>query len=197
MSSITLGRPLALQDFEVDLSPPLDIDDASLDHWNLTGGPPPPPSSTLTVISGMNCVAALYQIMGKVFSTIFTTRTGTTTIAAVSEKVAELDSLLNAWIGTIPAHLVWSVARTRSWTALISNQELKSAGPTLARAERCHLLILLLHSNSHPPRLHLSSHGSWRIPLACNLRVRNPRLSTSLTCPTETLLARHRMFSIW
>lgn len=122
LSSI-LGRPIAIHDDDIDLKLPyavlpspndekltrsllrLDISDEALDDWNVKGlvaGIPPAPSIP-TEISGTVCLYRLQHIMGKAFSTIFLTRNR----RGNADSVAELDSLLNEWLASIPEHLRW------------------------------------------------------------------------------------------
>ena len=85
----------------------LAISDKALDDWNVKGvaAGTPPPSTTPTAVSGTICLFRLQQIMGKAFSTIFLAQNR----QGNADTVAELDSLLNEWLASIPEHLRWFV----------------------------------------------------------------------------------------
>lgn len=91
--SASLGRPLAMQEEDFDLTPALDISDEALDDWELHGKGSPIPSSVdePRAMSGMACVVSLQRITGQVLRRLYTGNSPHQT----TESVCFLDSLLN------------------------------------------------------------------------------------------------------
>ncbi|ORY82329.1 fungal-specific transcription factor domain-domain-containing protein [Leucosporidium creatinivorum] len=107
--SASLGRPLAMQEEDFDISDPLDITDEALDAWELNGKSSPPSLPTEpTLVSGAKCMVALTKIQGRVLRMLYGMKSEEQTAQKTAEAVCLLDSLLNAWLDTVPEHLRWN-----------------------------------------------------------------------------------------
>jgi hypothetical protein len=95
--SASLGRPLAMQEEDFDLTDPLDISDEALDEWdrNGKGSPPPTPSTFPTYVSGSKCMINLQRIAGTVLRLLYGMNQENRSAQKTTEAVCKLDSLLN------------------------------------------------------------------------------------------------------
>ncbi|KAH9851367.1 fungal-specific transcription factor domain-containing protein [Lenzites betulinus] len=115
VSSFSLGRPCALQDEDYDCEPLLECDD---EYWN-TGDPATDfkqPAGRPSTVVFMNCLSRLLQILAFALRTIYSINKSKLLLGFVGHEweeriVAELDSLLNKWIDTVPDHLRWDPHR--------------------------------------------------------------------------------------
>ncbi|KAJ7647923.1 fungal-specific transcription factor domain-containing protein [Roridomyces roridus] len=103
--SSLLGRSPSINPEEFDVDPPLEVDDEYWDHGFIQ--PLGKPSS----ISFFVHLTRLFQILCKTLShlyasQLFKARMGLT-VEREKEIVAELDSMMNAFLGSLPAHLRW------------------------------------------------------------------------------------------
>ncbi|KAI0373472.1 hypothetical protein BV20DRAFT_962633 [Pilatotrama ljubarskyi] len=113
--SFGLGRPCALQEEDFDVSPAAECDDeywAPEDEDNPFKQPPGKPSRT----AFLNCFNRLVQILAFASRTIYSINKSKVLMGFVGHEweeriVAELDSLLNKWIDTVPDHLRWDPHR--------------------------------------------------------------------------------------
>jgi hypothetical protein len=122
--SAGLGRPLLIQDEDVDVEYPLDIADAELDALDKRKLPfprqyrPPPVASGSSPSTAQSAVTAfvsniqLHQIIGRALKTIYALNKEQLIDADrlpmwEQRTVAELDSSMNAWLDKLPSHLRW------------------------------------------------------------------------------------------
>ncbi|KAL8284080.1 hypothetical protein RQP46_005193 [Phenoliferia psychrophenolica] len=107
--SAQLGRPMAIQDDEIDLKLPLDVSDAELTEWGLTGSAPTlspsQPRPEPIPITGFLCFLRIMRINQRTHRVMFGERVAETDMTSA---VSELDSLLNEWHASIPEHLRWN-----------------------------------------------------------------------------------------
>ncbi|KAI0644475.1 fungal-specific transcription factor domain-containing protein [Trametes meyenii] len=109
--SFMLGRACSLQDEDFDVDPLEECDD---EYW-LTADPDlafKQPPGKPSKISFLNCLSRLLQILAFASRTIYAINKSKPILGFVGEEweehiVAELDSALNKWIDTVPAHLRW------------------------------------------------------------------------------------------
>ncbi|KAI0633784.1 fungal-specific transcription factor domain-containing protein [Trametes polyzona] len=114
-TSFNLGRPCALQDEDIDADPVTECDD---EYWD-TGNPETDfkqPSGKPSTVTFFNCFSRLLQITAFALRTIYSINKSKLLLGFVGQEweertVAELDSLLNQWIDTIPDHLRWDPHR--------------------------------------------------------------------------------------
>ncbi|KAI0824059.1 fungal-specific transcription factor domain-containing protein [Trametes gibbosa] len=115
ISSFNLGRPCALQDEDHDCEPLLECDD---EYWD-TGNPDTDfkqPANKPSMVAFLNCLNRLLQILAFALRTIYSINKSKLLLGFVGQEweeriVAELDSLLNKWIDTVPDHLRWDPHR--------------------------------------------------------------------------------------
>ncbi|KAI0373465.1 hypothetical protein BV20DRAFT_937863 [Pilatotrama ljubarskyi] len=113
--SFNLGRPCALQDEDFDVEPMVECDD---EYWDLDDPESPfkqPPGKPSTVAM-LNCLNRLLQILAFASRTLYSINKSKILMGFVGPEweeriVAELDSLLNKWIDTVPDHLRWDPHR--------------------------------------------------------------------------------------
>ncbi|KAL1945623.1 hypothetical protein VTO73DRAFT_1625 [Trametes versicolor] len=113
--SFSLGRPCALQDEDFDADPLIECDD---EYWD-TGDPETDfkqPAERPSKLSFMNAINRLLQIMAFALRTLYSINKSKMLLGFVGHEweeriVAELDSLLNKWIDTLPDHLRWDPHR--------------------------------------------------------------------------------------
>ncbi|KAF7337119.1 Fungal-trans domain-containing protein [Mycena venus] len=92
------GRPSTVKSTDFDLELPLDCDD---EYWGTPN--PVQPSGKLSTAAFLPCFAQLMLIFGRIQGAVYLVNG-----QLCSENViAELDSLLNKWVDTIPEHLKW------------------------------------------------------------------------------------------
>ncbi|GAA6024756.1 hypothetical protein JCM10207_008887 [Rhodosporidiobolus poonsookiae] len=131
--SSMLGRPLAIQDEDVDLGQPRVLTDQALLEWDHRAraaaalgrpAPPPPPLSEAELVPPAapgaqgkrsntiwECMIGLHAIMGRAFRLLFGIQGGREkSLKQTRESVCELDSLLNGWLELVPPELVWNPA---------------------------------------------------------------------------------------
>ncbi|KZT29634.1 hypothetical protein NEOLEDRAFT_1055289 [Neolentinus lepideus HHB14362 ss-1] len=107
--SSALGRPCAIQEEDFDLDMPMECDDEYWDH------PDPEkafkqPSNRPSKLSAFNCYLKLNQILAAALRTIYCINKSKILLGFVGQEweqriVAELDSELNKWFDSVPAHL--------------------------------------------------------------------------------------------
>ncbi|KAM0753042.1 hypothetical protein T439DRAFT_188455 [Meredithblackwellia eburnea MCA 4105] len=128
--STQLGRPLALQDDESDLSYPIDITDEDLDQWNLQGRmTSPSPSSEPTAVAGQIMYSKLLKISASIIIKLYRVRLAPVSPARAKELasvVMDLDSALNQWLSEMPSHLKWNPEKLEP-QFLVSSAQLQCA----------------------------------------------------------------------
>ncbi|KAI0666688.1 fungal-specific transcription factor domain-containing protein [Trametes maxima] len=109
--SFMLGRACSLQDEDFDVDPLEECDD---EYWSIDDPDMPfrQPPGKPSKISFTNCLNRLLQILAFASRTIYAINKSKPILGFVGEEweehiVAELDSSLNKWIDTVPAHLRW------------------------------------------------------------------------------------------
>ncbi|GAA6051492.1 hypothetical protein JCM3770_004560 [Rhodotorula araucariae] len=116
--SAALGRPVAIQDDDMDVSVPLEISDEDLWAWDQAAHaalarsepPPPPPASVREGAPSIWASAVeLHRIMGRALKLLYGLKRDKSHEQTV-KSVAELDSALNTWLRSIPPQLVWNPA---------------------------------------------------------------------------------------
>uniref|UniRef100_V5F2R6 Zn(2)-C6 fungal-type domain-containing protein n=2 Tax=Kalmanozyma brasiliensis (strain GHG001) TaxID=1365824 RepID=V5F2R6_KALBG len=105
-----LGRPIMLQDEDIDLDLPVEIDDEYLFNTPEDQPLPQQPSDTPALISGFLCSLRLDEIVGRTLKTIYALHKTKVRFGIASKEwderlVTEIDSALNTWLDTVPAHL--------------------------------------------------------------------------------------------
>ncbi|RPD73737.1 hypothetical protein L226DRAFT_96508 [Lentinus tigrinus ALCF2SS1-7] len=115
MTSFNLGRPCAIHDEDFDLDPMIECDD---EYWT---NPNPAlafkqPAGRPSKIAFANCFIRLLMILAFASRTIYTTNKSKLILGfhGVEWKqniVAEIDSGLNKWRDSVPAHLRWDPDR--------------------------------------------------------------------------------------
>ncbi|KAI0360889.1 hypothetical protein OH77DRAFT_1393127 [Trametes cingulata] len=113
--SFGLGRPCALQEEDFDVAPVAECDDEywdTEDEENPFKQPPGKPAKAAFV----NCFNRLVQILAFASRTIYSINKSKVLMGFVGQEweeriVAELDSLLNKWVDTVPDHLRWDPHR--------------------------------------------------------------------------------------
>ncbi|KAK0213166.1 fungal-specific transcription factor domain-containing protein [Desarmillaria ectypa] len=108
--SLTLGRPCAIQDEDIDAEFPVDCDDEYWEHPDPEQAfvqPPDKPSRLSFFISYL----ALNRILALCLRTIYSLNRSKTLFVFVGkwkqDLVAELDSFLNKWVDSVPDHIRW------------------------------------------------------------------------------------------
>ncbi|KAK0185007.1 fungal-specific transcription factor domain-containing protein [Armillaria mellea] len=114
ISSLT-GRSLALGEEEIDIDLPTECDD---EYWEAADPAQAfkQPAGKPSVISYFNCCLKLSRLLAFCLRTIYSIKKSRVMLGFLnpnweSEVVADLDSALNKWIDTIPAHLRWDPNR--------------------------------------------------------------------------------------
>ncbi|KAG8966986.1 hypothetical protein FRC03_010941 [Tulasnella sp. 419] len=105
----TLGRPCAIQDEDMDVDFPADLDD---DYW-VQGSRDSCDTAQPCKMSFFTPFAKLHQLLAFVLRTIYSIRKSRIHLGFVGPDweqriVSEIDSALNGWIDTVPDHLKWS-----------------------------------------------------------------------------------------
>ncbi|KAI0628214.1 fungal-specific transcription factor domain-containing protein [Trametes polyzona] len=111
-TSYGLGRPCCLHEEEYDVTLPIECDDEywiSDDPERAFKQPPDKPSK----VTYWNCTIRLFRIIAYTSRTIFSLRKSRAQMVNGDQQwedrvVAELDSELNRWMDTVPAHLRWN-----------------------------------------------------------------------------------------
>ncbi|TKY90139.1 hypothetical protein EX895_000137 [Sporisorium graminicola] len=106
----SLGRPIMLQDEDIDVELPIEIDDEYL--FNTPDAEPLPaqPKDKPAFISGFLCSLRLDEIVGRTLKTVYALhktkiRFGINSKDWDERLVSEIDSALNIWLDTVPPHL--------------------------------------------------------------------------------------------
>ncbi|KAK4050085.1 Gypsy retrotransposon integrase-like protein 1 [Microbotryomycetes sp. JL201] len=109
MISSALGRPLAINDDDYDLLAGADVTDDELDEWE-ANGKASPPASALQADRPHTAKAwlSITKIQGIVLRTLYGMKSEIQSPQKISEHVCYLDSLLNAWLETVPERLRWN-----------------------------------------------------------------------------------------
>ncbi|KAK4058303.1 Gypsy retrotransposon integrase-like protein 1 [Microbotryomycetes sp. JL221] len=108
-----LGRPLAMHDEDYDLQAPTDMTDEELDEWEMNGKASPPASLSLPNRPSISKAwIGLTKINSIVLRSLYGMRAEVQTPQKVAEHVCYLDSLLNAWLETVPDNLRWNQHET-------------------------------------------------------------------------------------
>lgn len=106
----TLGRPIMLQDEDIDVELPIEIDDECLFNTPEDQPLPKQPANKPALISGFLCSLRLDEIVGRTLKTIYAlhktkVRFGINSREWDERLVTEIDSALNNWLDTVPPHL--------------------------------------------------------------------------------------------
>ncbi|KAM0756192.1 hypothetical protein T439DRAFT_22919 [Meredithblackwellia eburnea MCA 4105] len=108
--STQLSRPLALQDFDLNLALPLDITDTALSSWSSFSLPTPPaPSTTLTPVTAWLQLVKLTELLAETSQAMHGTKRNSRTrgVEEVRDEMRRIDSLLNEWLAAVPESLKW------------------------------------------------------------------------------------------
>ncbi|KAI3475767.1 hypothetical protein L1887_62763 [Cichorium endivia] len=108
----SLGRPLMLQDEDLDVELPLLVDDEGLLLRAKASLLPHQSTAEPALIGGFLCSLQLDKIIGLIHKTTYAlnkpkSRPGSTSIESDRRKAEQLDSLLNAWLQSVPSHLTY------------------------------------------------------------------------------------------
>ncbi len=108
----SLGRPLMLQDEDLDVELPLLVDDEGLLLRAKASLLPHQSTAEPALIGGFVCSLQLDKIIGLIHKTTYAlnkpkSRPGSTSIESDRRKAEQLDSLLNAWLQSVPSHLTY------------------------------------------------------------------------------------------
>ncbi|CEH18760.1 TRANSCRIPTION FACTOR PDR1-RELATED [Ceraceosorus bombacis] len=111
--SAGLGRPVCIQDEDFDVDEPLAVDDMFLIDAAATGNPPSQPVEKPSLLAGFVASIRLDQIIGRTLRTIYAIGKAKVSRGFVGRQwdqfiVAEIDSSLNQWLGTVPQHLKYN-----------------------------------------------------------------------------------------
>lgn len=106
----TLGRPIMLQDEDIDVELPIEIDDEYLFNTPETEPLPKQPDDKPALIGGFLCSLRLDEIVGRTLKTVYAlhktkVRYGINSREWDERLVTEIDSALNIWLDTVPPHL--------------------------------------------------------------------------------------------
>lgn len=105
-----LGRPIMLQDEDIDVELPIDIDDEILFNTPEDQPLPKQPADKPALIHGFLCSLRLDEIVGRTLKTVYAlhktkVRFGINSKEWDERLVTEIDSALNNWLDTVPQHL--------------------------------------------------------------------------------------------
>ncbi|KAK0448797.1 fungal-specific transcription factor domain-containing protein [Armillaria borealis] len=112
--SLSLGRPCAIQDEDIDAEFPVDCDDEYWEH------PDPEqafvqPRDKPSLLSFFISYLALNRILALCLRTVYSLNRSKTLFVFVGkwkqDLVAELDSFLNKWVDSVPDHIRWDPHR--------------------------------------------------------------------------------------
>ncbi|CDU23715.1 related to transcriptional activator acu-15 [Sporisorium scitamineum] len=106
----SLGRPIMLQDEDIDVELPFEIDDEYLFKTPDAEPLPVQPQDKPALISGFLCSLRLDEIVGRTLKTVYALhktkiRFGINSKEWDERLVSEIDSALNNWLDTVPPHL--------------------------------------------------------------------------------------------
>jgi hypothetical protein len=118
--SADMGRPIALQDEDIDLDDMLLVDDEYLVQANEQRTPAVQPDDRPSRYHGFHQMVQLSRIIGRTLRTIYAISKSKAARGFVGKKwdayiVAEIDKSLNKWLEHVPPHL--------SYSPMESNQE--------------------------------------------------------------------------
>ncbi|KAG9005818.1 hypothetical protein FRB93_009214 [Tulasnella sp. JGI-2019a] len=108
--SATFGRPLCIQDEDIDTDLPLEADDENWDEVTQSWVQPPGKPSRLSYFVNQ---AKLIGILAHAMRTIYSIRKSKIKLGFVGSEwdqriLAEFDSSLNKWVDELPDHLRWN-----------------------------------------------------------------------------------------
>ncbi|KAI0701455.1 fungal-specific transcription factor domain-containing protein [Cerioporus squamosus] len=109
--SYGLGRPSAIHDEDIDVALPTMIDD---EHWSSPGQDdiPQQPEGKPSKVAALVSLIRLSQILAFATRTLYPINKSKRTDSSWEQRiVAELDSALNNWVGSLPNHLRWDPNR--------------------------------------------------------------------------------------
>ncbi|TKY89747.1 hypothetical protein EX895_001532 [Sporisorium graminicola] len=106
----SLGRPIMLQDEDIDVELPVEIDDDYLFNTPDSEPLPAQPQDKPALISGFLCSLRLDEIVGRTLKTVYALhktkiRFGINFKDWDERLVSEIDSALNDWLDTVPPRL--------------------------------------------------------------------------------------------
>ena len=109
-SASSLGRPMMLQDEDIDLELPIEIDDEYLFQTPEEEPLPKQPDGKPALISGFLCSLRLDELVGRTLKTVYALQKTKVRFGINSKEwderlVTEIDSALNNWLDTVPSHL--------------------------------------------------------------------------------------------
>ncbi|KAI0737553.1 fungal-specific transcription factor domain-containing protein [Daedaleopsis nitida] len=111
LTSFAIGRPSSLHDEDFDVDPMIECDD---ENWSPSGSAMTShqPAGMPSKVAFANHFARLMRILDFASRTIYTINNSKLLFGFVGaewkqEVVTELDSALNRWIASVPAHLRW------------------------------------------------------------------------------------------
>ncbi|ORY46309.1 fungal-specific transcription factor domain-domain-containing protein [Leucosporidium creatinivorum] len=125
--SASLGRPLAIQDFDFDLRHPVAIDDDALDRWESKplGTPSPAPSQHLSgLFEHLSKVAA---VLGRTLHRLYSVRAASLTPLEMHPIVKELTAEHEACLAAVPEHLTWEYSGANSLATLAGRATLRGS----------------------------------------------------------------------
>ncbi|KIY71330.1 hypothetical protein CYLTODRAFT_441292 [Cylindrobasidium torrendii FP15055 ss-10] len=101
--ALYFGRPCAIRDEDIDLDLPIDCDDEFLEA-HFSGGTTPTPTKMAAFLHTVRLVPLYSYAINTVYASRKSKRASNLND---EERIAVIDSMLNAWFGAIPAHLRW------------------------------------------------------------------------------------------
>ncbi|PBK73560.1 hypothetical protein ARMSODRAFT_638994 [Armillaria solidipes] len=112
--SLSLGRPCAIQDEDIDAEFPVDCDDEYWEHPDPEQAFVQPPDKP-SLLSFFVSYLALNRILALCLRTVYSLNRSKTLFVFVGkwkqDLVAELDSFLNKWVDSVPDHIRWDPHR--------------------------------------------------------------------------------------
>ncbi|PWN38099.1 uncharacterized protein FA14DRAFT_177377 [Meira miltonrushii] len=113
LMSADMGRPVSIQDEDIDLDDILVVDDQYVYEANERGVPAEQPADKPSVYHGFLQTLRLTQIIGRTLRTIYAISKSKAERGFIGKKwdsyiVAEIDKSLNKWLENVPAHLAYS-----------------------------------------------------------------------------------------
>ncbi|EPQ32023.1 uncharacterized protein PFL1_00221 [Pseudozyma flocculosa PF-1] len=108
-----MGRPVMLNDDDIDTELPLEVDDEYIFAAGNEGPPPTQPPGKPATISAFVCSLRLEEILGRTLRSVYAIPATKSRYGFMGKEwdqriVAEVDSALNNWLETVPAHLRYS-----------------------------------------------------------------------------------------
>ncbi|PWZ02906.1 hypothetical protein BCV70DRAFT_143909, partial [Testicularia cyperi] len=108
--SAALGRPVMLQDEDIDLELPVAIDDYLLFNTPENQPLPEQPKESPAIITGFLCALRLDELIGRTLRMVYALHKTKLRFGAHGREwderiVTEIDSALNNWLDTVPSHL--------------------------------------------------------------------------------------------